>query len=116
MTDSEMNVLKSSVSLKQEVKCNRIIDFIRISYTISADMFLVLSMKKINFSFNFICFNRDDSYCGRRIHRGLFKSSSGKLINADVNGVLSILRKVIGNYSYDPIKVCSAPLVLEPKN
>ena len=52
----------------------------------------------------------------RRIHRGLFKSSSGKLINADVNGALNILRKVIGNYSYDPIKVCSTPLVLEPKN
>ena len=34
MTDSEMNALKSSVSLKQEVKCNRIIDFIRISYTV----------------------------------------------------------------------------------
>ena len=59
---------------------------------------------------------KHDSYCGRRIHRGLFKSSSGKLINADVNGALNILRKVIGNYIYDPIKVCSTPLVFEPKN
>ena len=60
--------------------------------------------------------HKHESYCGRRIHRGLFKSSSGKLINADVNGALNILRKVIGNYVYDPIKVCSTPLVLEPKN
>ena len=59
---------------------------------------------------------KHDSYCGKRIHRGLFKSSSGKLINADVNGALNILRKVIGNYSYDSIKVCSTPLVLEPRN
>ena len=59
---------------------------------------------------------KHDSYCGRRIHRGLFKSSSGKLINADVNGALNILRKVIGNYIYDPIKVCSTPLVFEPRN
>lgn len=25
-------------------------------------------------------------------------------------------KKVIGNYAYDPIKVCSTPLALEPKN
>lgn len=39
-----------------------------------------------------------------------------KLINADVNGALNILRKVIGNYNYGPIKVCSTPLILEPTN
>ena len=59
---------------------------------------------------------KHESYCGRRIHRGLFKSSNGKLINADVNGALNILRKVIGNYDYGLIKVCSTPLVLEPRN
>ena len=59
---------------------------------------------------------KHESYCGRRIHRGLFKSSNAKLINADVNGALNILRKVIGNYDYDPIKVCSTPLILEPRN
>lgn len=30
----------------------------------------------------------------RRIHRGLFKSNEGKLINADVNGAFQIIRKV----------------------
>ena len=50
------------------------------------------------FSFNFIYFNRNVSYCGRRIHRGLFKSLIGKFINAGVNGALNILWKVIGNY------------------
>ena len=30
-----MNVLKSNDRLKQEVKCNRIIDFIRILYTVN---------------------------------------------------------------------------------
>ena len=33
----------------------------------------------------------------RRIHRGLFKSNSGKTINADVNGALQIIRKVFPN-------------------
>ena len=48
-------------------------------------------------------------YKGKRIKRGLFKSSQGKLINADVNGALNILRKVIGNFNYDPVQVCSTP-------
>lgn len=59
---------------------------------------------------------KHESYSGKRIHRGLFKSSDGRLINADVNGALNILKKVVGKFSYDPIKVCSTPLVLEPRN
>ncbi len=31
-------------------------------------------------------------YLGRRVHRGLFKSSTGQVINADLNGSLNILR------------------------
>jgi putative transposase len=38
-----------------------------------------------------------ETYLGKRIKRGLFRSSSGQLLNADVNGALGILRKVIGN-------------------
>ena len=36
-------------------------------------------------------------YQGRRIHRGLFRSGSGTLINADVNGSLNIIRKAFPN-------------------
>lgn len=35
-----------------------------------------------------------DKYAGRRVHRGLFRSSTGILINADLNGALGIMRKV----------------------
>ena len=42
---------------------------------------------------------------------GLFKVSNGKLINADLNGALNILRKVVGEFKY-PIEVCSTPLKL----
>ena len=59
---------------------------------------------------------KHDEYMGKRIKRGLFQSSDGRLINADINGALNILKKVIGKYDYDPIKVCSMPLVLQPKN
>ena len=33
------------------------------------------------------------SFSGKRIKRGLYKTSAGKLLNADVNGALNILRK-----------------------
>ena len=36
---------------------------------------------------------KHDIYLGKRIHRGLFKASSGKLINTDVNGSYNILLK-----------------------
>ena len=34
------------------------------------------------------------TFSGKRISRGLYKTKTGKLINADVNGALNILRKV----------------------
>ena len=37
-----------------------------------------------------------ENYMRKRIKRGLFRSSSGKLINADLNGAIGILRKVVG--------------------
>ena len=39
--------------------------------------------------------NRENYNKKRRIKRGLFKTNSGKIINADVNGALNILRKYI---------------------
>lgn len=57
---------------------------------------------------------RHEEYYGKRIKRGLYKASDGRLINADVNGALNILKKVIGKFEYDSIKVCSTPLVVTP--
>lgn len=41
-------------------------------------------------------FGHKEKYLGKRVHRGLFKSSIGKIINADVNGAIGIMRKVVG--------------------
>lgn len=57
---------------------------------------------------------KHEEYYGKRIKRGLYKASDGRLINADVNGALNILKKVIGKFEYDSIKVCSTPLVVTP--
>ena len=36
-----------------------------------------------------------ESYAGRRVKRGLFKTSTGRKINADVNGAYQIIKKVV---------------------
>ncbi len=38
---------------------------------------------------------KQTEYKGKRIKRGLFISNNGILINADINGSLNILRKVV---------------------
>ena len=36
-----------------------------------------------------------EKYCGKREYRGMFKSSSGKMLNADINGSFNIMRKYL---------------------
>lgn len=46
--------------------------------------------------------HEDHAYAGRRVKRGLFRTSTGLLLNADVNGALNILRKAIGDRFLKP--------------
>lgn len=54
---------------------------------------------------------KHEEYLGKRIKRGLFKSHLGKLINADLNGSLNILRKAVGEFQYS-IEACSTPKII----
>lgn len=53
-----------------------------------------------------------DTYVGRRVRRGLFRTKEGILINADINGSYNIMRKVKGDavmplhtgFGYNPVK------------
>jgi len=45
---------------------------------------------------------KQEVYLGRRIKRGLFKTSNGILINSDINGALNIGRKVFGDDYFNP--------------
>ena len=47
-------------------------------------------------------------FCGKRIKRGLYKTSDGRLINADVNGSYNILRKAVPNAFGNGIESCVA--------
>ena len=58
-------------------------------------------------------------FSGRRVKRGLYKSKEGKLINADLNGSLNILRKYLGkqeawneNIFSNLVEVYSKPLLI----
>jgi len=50
-------------------------------------------------------------FTGKRIKRGLYKTSTGQLINSDVNGAYNILRKAIPNAFSDGIGSC----VVQPR-
>ena len=56
------------------------------SYTSKCDALAIEEIKK------------QITYFGKRVHRGLFRSKTGQLINADVNGALNILRKCKGKF------------------
>ena len=60
---------------------------------------------------------KHETYKGKRIKRGLFRSYDGRLINADLNGALNILRKEIPNiFNEYGIEVCSTPVDLSAKH
>jgi putative transposase len=37
------------------------------------------------------------TFSGKRVKRGLYRTGSGRLVNADVNGSLNIMRKAVPN-------------------
>ena len=51
------------------------------------------------------------TYLGKRIYRGLFSSAKNKLINADINGAINIMRKVYCDFKntcieiFNPIRI-----------
>ena len=57
---------------------------------------------------------KHSQYLGKRVKRGLFKSSNGRKINADLNGALQILTKVVGNFTKDFSENSILRLVVSP--
>ena len=55
--------------------------------------------------------DKDAVFSGKRIKRGLYKTSAGQLINSDVNGSYNILRKAIPNAFSNGIESC----VVQPR-
>lgn len=51
-------------------------------------------------------------FSGKRMHRGLYKSENGSLMNADVNGASNIIRKVFSEFKYEIKGVRLHPVVV----
>jgi putative transposase len=52
-------------------------------------------------------------FSGKRIKRGLYKTSTGRTINADTNGSMNIARKVIPNFMDGIVGLPFIPIVLD---
>ena len=50
---------------------------------------------------DFEAIKKQTAYLGRRIKRGLFKASSGRVYNCDQNGSLNIIRNAVGDSVFD---------------
>ena len=58
---------------------------------------------------------KQKTYSGQRIKRGLFKSGIGKVINADINGAIGILRKANGILDEELLLLQDRGDVVSPK-
>ncbi|WP_367267580.1 hypothetical protein [Okeania sp. SIO2C9] len=59
------------------------------------------------------CEKNQSTFSGKRVKRGLYRTGCRRLINADVNGSLNIMRKAVPNV-FDhgievPVRPCGSP-------
>ncbi|MEQ9486103.1 IS200/IS605 family accessory protein TnpB-related protein [Coleofasciculus sp. F4-SAH-05] len=59
---------------------------------------------------------KQSKYTGRRVKRGLFKSSNGRVINADINGSIQIIRKYLPEaFTVEGVVSCAVePILVNP--
>ncbi|NEO57376.1 MAG: hypothetical protein F6K54_32460 [Okeania sp. SIO3B5] len=59
---------------------------------------------------------KHELYVGKRVKRGLFRSATGKAINADINGSIQIIRKKFPEaFSAEGIVSCAVqPVLVNP--
>lgn len=75
------NILINQLQYKSQEYTDLEVEVVEESYTSKCDHLVNEEMK------------HHDEYAGKRVKRGLFKSSIGKTLNADINGAIGILRK-----------------------
>ena len=75
------NTLINQLQYKSQEYTDLIVSIVEESYTSKCDHLVSEEIK------------HHEKYVGKRVKRGLFKSSTGKLLNADINGAIGMLRK-----------------------
>lgn len=86
--------------LEEKLKCiNKKMILVKESYTSKCD---ALALESIKYHEHFL---------GNRKKRGLFESSTQKLINADLNGAINIMRKYVNLNYINQNNICN-PIVI----
>ena len=118
-------VVGKNVGWKQESKMNKVVNqsFIQIPYAVFINLLgykcrkhgLNLSVTDESHTSKTSWLDGEspqhhEQYLGKRVKRGLFRSSDGTFINADVNGAMQIVRKVFPKAKADGIWACGQPM------
>ena len=74
-------MLINQIQYKSQKYTDLTVEIVEESYTSKIDH---LALEKLE---------HQENYLGMRIKRGLFRSSTNKVLNADINGAIGILRK-----------------------
>ena len=93
-----INIGSSNNQAFNSISHGRLIDMLRYKCEIAGITF-VLNEESYTSKCDGLCLEeicKHESYSGKRIKRGLFRSGCSKVVNADVNGAFNILRKVFG--------------------
>ena len=86
--------------LEEKLKCiNKKMILVKESYTSKCD---ALALESIGYH---------ETYLGNRKKRGLFESSTQKLINADLNGAINIMRKYVNLNYINQTNVCNPTVI-----
>ena len=93
------NIPYAKLLLKLKTKFENKLIVTEESYTSKCDALALEEVKK------------QENYLGNRAKRGLFESSVGKLINADLNGAINIMRKKLNLKKIDGIDIFSPQVI-----
>ena len=86
--------------LEEKLKCiNKKMILVKESYTSKCD---ALALESIGYH---------ETYLGNRKKRGLFESSTQKLINADLNGAINIMRKYVNLNYINQNNICNPTVI-----
>ena len=86
--------------LEEKLKCiNKKMILVKESYTSKCD---ALALESIGYH---------ETYLGNRKKRGLFESSTQKLINADLNGAINIMRKYVNLNYINQTNMCNPTVI-----
>jgi len=86
--------------LEEKLKCiNKKMVLVKESYTSKCD---ALALESIGYH---------ETYLGNRKKRGLFESSTQKLINADLNGAINIMRKYVNLNYINQTNICNPTVI-----